>query len=410
MTQLVLASADVTFEDRVRDAFEGELGGQLRYWRDGLLDDPSRMLTDLSGLPTQVVAIGPDLPCASALALARALDQERPEIGVVIVAEPSATLLREALQAGARDVIAPETPKEALRAALERAIASSSKRRAALERDESTDVAPRRVISVLCPKGGVGKTTLSSNLAIGLGEAAPGDVVVVDLDLQFGDVASALALTPEQSIADATRSLDTLDSTSLKAYLTRHPKDFYVLCAPLTPIEADELESKHVEKVLELLTDSFRYVLIDTPSGLDEATLTALEFTTDIVLLSATDVPSVRSTRKEIDALAVIGRPEQHWHFVLNRADARTGLTIGAIEAAVGVSVDVAIPSSRSVPLSLNKGEPLLESDPRSPVSLAIAQLVHRLAGRHRAAVAERAPPQTNLTMTDIPSTEQGVR
>jgi pilus assembly protein CpaE len=120
------------------------------------------------------------------------------------------------------------------------------------------------------------------------------------------------------------------------------------------------------------------YVVIDTPSGLDESTLAALEYTTDVVLLSATDVPSVRSTRKEIDALRIIGRPEQQWHFVLNRADARTGLTIGAIEQAVGVSVDVAIPSSRSVPVSLNKGVPIIEADPRAPVALAISQLVHR--------------------------------
>jgi pilus assembly protein CpaE len=234
------------------------------------------------------------------------------------------------------------------------------------------------VISVLCPKGGAGKTTLSSNIAIGLATVAPDEVVVVDLDLQFGDVASALSLAPEQTFADATRDLDHLDSAALKTYLTRHPRGFYVLCAPQTPIEADALESKHVERVLELLCDSFKYVVIDTPSGLDEATLAALEYTTDVVLLSATDVPSLRSTRKEIDALRIIGRPDQQWHFVLNRADARTGLTIGAIEQAIGVSVDVAIPSSRSVPVSLNKGVPILEADPRAPVALAISQLVHR--------------------------------
>ena len=266
MSQLVLATSDAEFEDRVRDAFEGELEGQVRYWRDDLVDDPGRMLTDISGLPMHVVAIGPDLPSESALELTRALDHDRPEISVVIIAEPSAKLLQSALRAGARDVISPDSPKAALRAALERAIESSSNRRTVMERDEAGETTSTRVISVLCPKGGVGKTTLSSNLAIGLGEAAPGEVVVVDLDLQFGDIASSLSLTPELSIADATRNLDTLDSTSLKTYLTRHPKDFYVLCAPLTPIEADELDSKDVERVLQLLTESFKYVLVDTPS------------------------------------------------------------------------------------------------------------------------------------------------
>jgi pilus assembly protein CpaE len=382
MTQLLLATADDEFEARVRDAFDGTLEGQLRYWRDEMVDDPARLVTDLHGLTTEVVAIGPDLSQDAALELARALDHERPDISVVIIAEPSATLLQSALRAGARDVIAPDAPGAALRAAIERALEASGHRRAAMDRDDEDDGDTTRVISVLCPKGGAGKTTLSSNLAIGLADISPTDLVVVDLDLQFGDIASALSLDVEQSIADATRDLDALDSTTLKTYLTRHPKGFFVLCAPATPIEADELESKHVERVLELLIDSFKYVLIDTPSGLDEPTLAALEYTTDIVLLSATDVPSVRSTRKEIDALKVIGHAEQQWHFVLNRADARTGLTIKAIESALGVSVDVAIPSSRSVPVSLNNGVPLMESDPRSAVSLAISQLVNRLAPR----------------------------
>lgn len=390
MSQLVLATADLAFEQRVRDAFDGELEGQVRYWRDGIGEDPARMLTDLSGTATSVVAIGPDLSPEAALELTRALDMDRPEISVVIIAQPSAKLLQSALRAGARDVISPDAPSGALRAAFERAMESALNRKSAMDREPVTETDEARVVAVLCPKGGAGKTTISSNLAIGLAEVAPGEVVVVDLDLQFGDVASALSLTPEQSFFDATRSLDTLDSTSLKTYLTRHPKDFFVLCAPKTPIEADDIGSKHVERVLELLIGSFRYVVIDTPSGLDEATLTALEYATDLVLLSATDVPSVRSTRKEIDALRIIGKPDQHWHFVLNRADARTGLTIGAIETAVGVSVDVAIPSSRSVPVSLNNGVPLLEADPRSPVSLAMSQLVHRLAPNTTPAPAKR--------------------
>jgi pilus assembly protein CpaE len=380
MSQLVLATADLAFEQRVRDAFDGELEGPVRYWREGLAGDPTRMLTDLTGMATNVVAIGPDLPPEAALELTRALDTDRPEISVVIIAEPSAKLLQSALRAGARDVIAPDAPKGALRAAIERAMESSANRRAAMDREETVEPDHARVVAVLCPKGGAGKTTLATNLAIGLAELAPDEVVVVDLDLQFGDVASSLSLAPEQTFADATRSLDTLNSTSLKTYLTRHPKNFFVLCAPKTPVEADELESKHVERVLALLVESFRYVVIDTPAGLNEVTLTAIEYATDIVLLSATDVPSVRSTRKEVDALKIIGKAGQQWHFVLNRADARTGLTIRAIETAVGVSVDVAIPSSRSVPVSLNKGVPVLQSDPRSPVALAINQLVQRLA------------------------------
>jgi pilus assembly protein CpaE len=206
-------------------------------------------------------------------------------------------------------------------------------------------------------------------------------VAAIDLDLQFGDMASVLRLSPEHTFVDAARAAANLDAATLKVFLTPHRKDFYVLCAPNTPAEADDLRADHIRHVLQLLCESFKYVVVDTASGLDEAALVALEFATDLVLISATDVPSVRSTRKEIDALRVIGDTAQRWHFVLNRADARAGLEVSDIETTIGLNVDVAIPSSRAVPLSLNQGTPILESEPRSPVARAMAELVTRVVG-----------------------------
>ena len=228
-----------------------------------------------------------------------------------------------------------------LRAAIERAFDTAVHRRQLFDGDDGDgEHGDRgRVIMALCPKGGAGKTTVSTNLALALAQVAPGEVVIIDLDLQFGDVASALGLRPDLTI-------------------------------------------EQVERVLELLSQSFKYVVVDTASGLDENTLAALEYATDLLLISATDVPSIRATVKEIEELRVIGKPQHLWHFVLNRADARTGLTIPAIERTVGINVDVAIPSSRSVPMSLNQGEPLVLSDPRSTVSLAMLQIVRRVAPR----------------------------
>ena len=382
MSRLVLATADVDFEQRVRDAFDGELNGPLRYWRDDMIVDPSHAVRELGGRDVEVVALGPDVPEEHALALATAFDHDRPDISVVIIAPPSTDLLQSALRAGARDVIAPDIASADLRAAIEKAFDTATHRRQVFDGDDGAgdDDARGRVIMSLCPKGGAGKTTVSTNLALALAQVAPGEVVILDLDLQFGDVASALGLRPDLTFADAVRSVDTLDATSLKAHLTVHPQDLFVLCAPATPTEADDISIEQVERVLQLLTQSFKYVVLDTASGLDENTLAALEYATDLLLISATDVPSIRATVKEIEALRVIGKPQHLWHFVLNRADARTGLTIPAIERTVGLNVDVAIPSSRSVPLSLNQGEPLVLSDPRSAVTLAMLQLVKRVA------------------------------
>jgi pilus assembly protein CpaE len=382
MSRLVLATADVDFEQRVRDAFDGELNGPLSYWREDMLAEPGDAVRELGGRGVEVVALGPDVPEAKALALASAFDHDRPDISVVIIAPPSTDLLQSALRAGARDVIAPDMAPADLRAAIEQAFDTATHRRRVFDGDDGGigDDDAARVILALCPKGGAGKTTVSTNLALALAQVAPGEVVILDLDLQFGDVASALGLRPDLTFADAVRSVDTLDATGLKAHLTVHPQDLFVLCAPATPTEADDITVEQVERVLELLTQSFKYVVVDTASGLDENTLASLEYATDLLLISATDVPSIRATVKEIEALRVIGKPQHLWHFVLNRADARTGLTIPAIERTVGLNVDIAVPSSRSVPLSLNQGEPLVLSDPRSAVTLAMLQLVKRVA------------------------------
>ena len=382
MSRLVLATANTDFEQRVRDAFDGELNGPLRYWREDMLVDPGDAVRELGGHGVEVVALGPDVDADEALALASAFDQSRPDISVLIIAPPSTDLLQEALRAGARDVIAPDMAPADLRAAIERAFDTATHRRRVFDGDDGGIDGDRgHVVMALCPKGGAGKTTISTNLALALAQVAPGEVVILDLDVQFGDVASALGLRPDLTLADAVKSIDNLDATSLKAHLTIHPQDdLFVLCAPQTPTEADDIDVAQIERVLELLTQSFKYVVIDTASGLDENTLASLEYATDLLLISATDVPSIRATVKEIEALRVIGKPQHQWHFVLNRADARTGLTIPAIERTVGINVDVAVPSSRSVPLSLNQGEPLVLSDPRSAVSLAMLQLVRRLA------------------------------
>jgi pilus assembly protein CpaE len=378
VSDLLVASPSETFGDKIAGAFGDRLNGHRRYWREGLLDSPqSSIVTELTRNNPAVVAIGPDIAPAAALELARAFDAERPDVVVVLIAKPSIKLLENALRVGARDVVAPDASEADLRRAFDSALHAADRRRGVLSPAE-LDAPSRHVICVVSPKGGAGKTTVSTNLASGLAMTAPGEVVIVDLDFQFGDVASALRMTPEHTFADISRSQHEVDITTVKVFLTPSDTGLFALCAPDTPVEADVITPAHVQHVLKMLASEFRYVVIDTGSGIDEPTLAALELSTDIVVLTSTDVPSVRATRKEIETFDLLGLTKQTRHFVVNRADARVGLPVGEIEATVGMSAAVSIPSSRLVPISVNQGTPVVISDRRSGVADAISRLTAR--------------------------------
>ena len=324
-----------------------------------------------------VVIIGPDIDSGTALGLARVLDERRPIATVVLIADPQPTLLERAVRAGVRDVIDPLADRELLRVSLVDALERAIRRRNVLRGYTAEAPPARNVIAVASPKGGAGKTAVSSNLAVGIARHAPGEVVIVDLDLQFGDIAHALRLSPATTIGDVARAA-TLDAATVRAFLTPHASGAFVLCAPDAPFEADYIKPETIATTVDLLSEMFRYVIIDTAAGLDEATLIAMEHATDLVMMCETDVASARGLRKELHAFDLLGLTRQRRHFVLNRAGARVDLTAHDIESTVGLPIDVAIPSSRVVPLSMNDGSPVLESMPRTPLAGAFAELVSR--------------------------------
>jgi pilus assembly protein CpaE len=380
--RFVIATADLDFESRLRQAFQGELNGHMRRLPNDFVElHPVQAVSAVTADPAEmpdVVALGPGLPPATILELARRFDQEHPEINVVVVAPPTPRFLEEALRAGVRDVVTPDASLDELRAVFERASNNAARRRANLTGDSAGAAA--RVIVLASPKGGSGKTTIATNLAVGLAGSVPGRVAIVDLDLQFGDVGSALRLMPEHSIADAAESLATLDPMGLKVLLTAHASGLHALCAPDSPAEGEQVTSDAAGRILRLLSAEFRYIVVDTSAGLNEDTLASFEVATDIVFICTMDVSSVRSLRKEILALDELGMTSPQRHFVLNRAQSKVGLATEDIERTVGLPVDVAVPSSRSVPLSMNQGVPVIRSEPRSPVAKSMQQLVHRFA------------------------------
>ncbi|UOW00020.1 AAA family ATPase [Agrococcus sp. SCSIO52902] len=341
--------------------------------------DPAELLAQVrhESLP-DVIVIDASRSPGAALELAGRLDIELPGTAVLLIGDVE-SLAVSAMHAGVRDVLAPEADISALRASLERASQAALARRAlsgvamALPMGAA---APARVITVLSPKGGAGKTTLATNVAVGLAEFAPGGVVLVDLDVQFGDVATALGVEPEFTLDAIVQGAGLRDPIALKTQLTQHSSGLLVICAPEDPVAADALDSDQVASLLSMLASQFPFVVVDTAAGLEPRTLAALDHTTDPILLTTFDVPGSRGMRREIATLRELGMLNTARQVVLNFADPKAGLTVADVESTIRASVDLTMPFSKSATAAMNIGEPLIHHSPKDPVSKQIRRLL----------------------------------
>jgi pilus assembly protein CpaE len=374
-TTHVMLVADAAVEAALRAAVP-ELNGNLHRWPHAPSDVyVGRQLQAVMATSPDVVAFGPELPTESTLELAAELDRLHPDDEVLVLAEPTPRLWEQAARAGVREVVSPMGDPDELRLAVQRTMATVDARRAQGRSSAVPEPSKNAVMIVRSPKGGSGKTMVASNVAVLLAKRHPGEVVLVDLDLQFGDMANALGVDPTYTIADATASAD-LTPTALKALLSTHKSGLYTLCAPTRPEDASVITGDDVTAMLELLQSAFRFVVVDTAAGTDDRTLAALAAATDVVLVCSMDVSSVRALAKDLQSARDRGDGRARHVVVLNRADSRVALEVRDIEATIGRPIDVRVGSSRVVPLHMNCGAPVVEAETSSPVTKQLHELV----------------------------------
>lgn len=337
------------------------------------------LMAELAGAPLPTVAVLDPLEGMQAgLSLAADLDQTY-GVPVVLVSDRANEIGLAAMRAGVRDIVHPMAPLEEMRQALERAASH-----AASEGPQPgvPGAAPQRgkVVTVASPKGGVGKTTVSTNLAVGLAQKEPNSVVLVDLDIHFGDVASALNVSPEFTLPDMAHGPASRDSVALKSYLTKHETGMFVVPGSDSPAAADAVSPKEAGNLLNMLADQFKFVVVDTAPGLSEHTLSVLDCTDTLVLVTSLDVPGVRGLRKELDTLRDISIVLESRAVVLNFMHPSRGISVADVEASIGRKVDLQLPQSNAVPISVNQGRPLLQQGSRDPVAKQLRQLVDMVA------------------------------
>jgi len=238
-----------------------------------------------------------------------------------------------------------------------------------------------RVMVILSPKGGVGKTTIATNLAVALGQKHPMDAVVVDYDAQFGDVASMLNVSAPHTIEEAFTEDGVHPSLVLKGLLVTFDDNLLVMSGSDSPAAMEKVSSPQATQLVRQLSEEYPFVIVDTGSGLTDEALAALEVATDIIFVTTMDVSAVKALRRTIDLLDRLNLLPRHRYLLVNMADSGTGLTAEDIGAAMRMEVDAVIPRSTDVVLSVNVGKPLATGRGSSPFMDAIDMLVGKVSG-----------------------------
>jgi pilus assembly protein CpaE len=316
----------------------------------------------------------------AALALVQWWSVNRPERPVVVLCHASPNgFVGRAFSAGADDLIvvepAPQASAEVSRElvfALQKALARRS-----TPAENGTEVGP--MICVLGPKGGIGKTLTCCNLGISLVEMAK-RVVLVDLDLQFGDLALSLGLTPQNTMYDLATAGGSLDAGKVESYLATHSSGMRVLMAPTRPDHASSIKIEFLREVFAVLRGSYDYVILDTPPGFTPEVIASIDASSHVCMVGMLDALSLKNTKLGLETLELMGYDAQRVRLVLNRADSSVGITHNDVLSILGRPPDVLVPSHRDITRSVNEGTPIVLSHKRAEAAKAFRALAQLYA------------------------------
>ena len=329
-----------------------------------------------------VVVFGPGLADGPGLAEIERFTRARPDAGAILVAaELSTNLLQQALRSGVRDVLGAPTEATSLIESVERVAGTLTM--VPTVPTSADDVGQLgRVITVASTKGGSGKSVVATNLATALARRSSRPVVLVDADLQFGDVAVMMRLVTPHTLVDAVSAAGRLDAQFLQSLLARHePSGLLVLPAPVEPSFAERVSGGDLTRIIDILRSFCCHVVVDTPAVLNDVVVGLIEHSDDVVIVAGLDIPCIKNTKLGLQTLRLLEVGDEKLTLLLNRADSKVQLDVAEVERTLGLRAGCLVPSDIVVPQSVNKGVPVVLDAPRSEVARAFELLAERFAG-----------------------------
>ncbi|MBI2864295.1 MAG: AAA family ATPase [Chloroflexi bacterium] len=374
----VLVAADTT-EDRIA------LNKLLAHGQYTVLSEASlgpEAVSLVKEFKPDIVLLSMEEPVARPLRTLEGMGVTVPDCPVIVVSSlGDRDHLRRAMRSGARDYLIKPVSADDFRNAVAGVVDGKRKRDLHAQEGGSS---PNRgeIITVFGAKGGIGKSTLATNLAVALALQTKQRVALVDLDIQFGDVALMLNLVPDRTIADVANATEKLDLEMVRSFLTTHVSGVGVLAAPLRPEEAEGINVSHVRKILETLSMGYDYVIVDTPPALNDSVLTALDLSTLVLMMTTLEVSCIKRTRMCLGLMKSWHYPEGKVKLVVNHTSNTNGLSTRDVEAAIDHPLFWKIPNDSAVASAARMGKAFVQVHPNAKVTQNLVDLCYSLSGQ----------------------------
>ena len=335
--------------------------------------------------PPDILLVSMEEPVARAIQTIELLGAAAPQAAIIVFSSLNdASSVRRAMVAGARDYLMKPLKPEDLGRAVFGMLEHEERKRIHLGGETGEPVARGTVVTIFGAKGGIGKTTIATNLSTALVRATGANVVLVDMDTRFGDVAIMMDIAVDTSIADLGRRIDELDRESIKDSLVRHHTGVTILPAPLHPTEWRNLTPHHIEKIVDLLAQGHDYIIIDTPGTFNEIIAATLELANVILLVTSMDIASIKDTALALEMLRAAHVSEDKVKLTINHSTSSNSLREEDVERVLEYGVTWRIPHDYHVASSNQLGIPIVIAKPYARVSRAVTDMAYALSGAPR--------------------------
>lgn len=330
-----------------------------------------------------VILMDINMPGLDGISATELISSRIPQVSIIIMSvQRECEYVKKAMYVGARDFLAKPFTIQELTDTIRKVYSKEQNRyrNMTINTDPAVKVSTEsQIITVFSTKGGVGKSTIASNLAVSIYQQTRKKVALLDLDLQFGDIAIMFNILPKHTISEIVQETDSLDIDLLESYFVKHSTGISVLPAPTKPENAELVSGAHVEKILQVLKENYDYVIIDTPSLFDETTLVALDMSTQILLLVTLELPTIKNVKVSIDVLDSLHLKDKV-KMVLNMSSDDLGIKPTEIERSLNCVLTSNIPSdNKTVITSVNKGVPFVTSHIGAKITDALQDLGARV-------------------------------